>query len=72
MMHTDREVTSEEPSLEAVKEYCRKRCLSIVDTALLEKYVPPEQFNPCAVCQEFDCYGCKFRMTVMPNDAELS
>lgn len=27
-----------EPSYEAIKEYCRKRCLSIVDTALLEKY----------------------------------
>ena len=21
----------------------------------------PEQFNPCTVCQEFDCSGCKFR-----------
>lgn len=28
----------EEPSYEAVKEYCRKRCLSIVDSALLKKY----------------------------------
>ena len=33
----------EEPSYDAVKEYCRKRCLSIVDTALLEKYVPSAQ-----------------------------
>ena len=23
--------------------------------------VEPEQFNPCTVCQEFDCSGCKFR-----------
>lgn len=23
----------------------------------------PEQFNPCTVCQEFDCTGCKFRRT---------
>lgn len=23
----------------------------------------PEQFNPCAICQEFDCTGCKFRRT---------
>ena len=27
-----------EPTLEQIKEYCRKRCLSIVDNALLEKY----------------------------------
>ena len=28
------------------------------------EYMPsaqPEQFNPCTVCQEFDCSGCKFR-----------
>lgn len=24
----------------------------------------PEQFNPCTVCQEFDCTGCKFRRTI--------
>ena len=23
--------------------------------------IEPEQFNPCTVCQEFDCSGCKFR-----------
>lgn len=23
----------------------------------------PEQFDPCAVCQEVDCTGCKFRRT---------
>ena len=23
----------------------------------------PEQINPCTICQEFDCYGCKFRRT---------
>jgi hypothetical protein len=22
-----------------------------------------EHFNPCTVCQEFDCTGCKFRRT---------
>ena len=38
----------EEPSYEAVKEYCRKRCLSIVDTALLGKYMQPvQQWIPC-------------------------
>ena len=26
--------------------------------------VPPAQpKSPCTVCQEFDCYGCKFRRT---------
>ena len=26
-----------------------------------KNYPQPEQFNPCTVCQEFDCTGCKFR-----------
>ena len=34
----DLSAQQEEPSYEAVKEYCRKRCLSIVDSALLKKY----------------------------------
>lgn len=39
----------EEPSYDAVKEYCRKRCLSIVDTALLGKYTPSAQrWIPCS------------------------
>lgn len=38
------EVTEEE-----VKEYCRKRCLCIVDSALIKKYESeqPEQRTPC-------------------------
>jgi hypothetical protein len=28
-----------EPTLEQIEEYCHKRCLSIVDNALLHKYV---------------------------------
>lgn len=28
-----------------------------------KNYQQPEQFNPCTVCQEFDCTGCKFRRT---------
>ena len=28
-----------------------------------KNYPQPEQFNPCTVCQEFDCSGCKFRRT---------
>lgn len=27
------------------------------------KSAQPERFNPCTVCQEFDCTGCKFRRT---------
>lgn len=23
----------------------------------------PELINPCTICQEFDCTGCKFRRT---------
>ena len=26
-----------------------------------KNYPQQEQFNPCTVCQEFDCTGCKFR-----------
>ena len=28
-----------------------------------KNYPQPERFNPCTVCQEFDCTGCKFRRT---------
>lgn len=28
-----------------------------------KNYPQPDQFNPCTVCQEFDCTGCKFRRT---------
>lgn len=39
----------EEPSYDAVKDYCRKRCLSIVDSALLGKYMPSAQrWIPCS------------------------
>jgi len=38
-----------EPTLEQIEEYCHKRCLSIVDNALLHKYVQPEQqWIPCS------------------------
>ena len=30
-----------EPTLEQIEEYCHKRCLSIVDNALLHKYAQP-------------------------------
>ena len=36
----------------------------LVRTMLKELHpAQPEQFNPCTVCQEFDCTGCKFRRT---------
>ena len=31
-----------EPTLEQIEEYCHKRCLSIIDTALLHKYEQAE------------------------------
>lgn len=39
---------------EAVKEYCRKRCLCIVDSALLKKYASaqPEEVIPVAWLEE--------------------
>ena len=32
-----------EPTLEQIEEYCHKRCLSIVDNALLNKYAQESQ-----------------------------
>ena len=38
-----------EPTLEKIEEYCHKRCLSIVDNALLHKYALAEQqWIPCS------------------------
>lgn len=28
-----------------------------------KNYSQSERFNPCTVCQEFDCTGCKFKRT---------
>ena len=44
VLSAQQEVTEEE-----VKEYCRKRCLSIIDSALLKKYVSaqPERCSDC-------------------------
>ena len=52
----------EEPSHEAVKEYCRKRGLSIIDTALLEKY-----FHSAQSEQRWIPFPCPERM---PRDGE--
>lgn len=59
-------LSPEEPSYEAVTEYCRKRCLSIVDTALLEKYVPPAQpeIIRCKNCIHWGKYPVS---TVLPQ-----
>ena len=62
-------VQQEEPSHEAVREYCRKRCLRIVDAVFLEKYAPsvrPEIIHcgECARCQideVFHDYWCDGR-----------
>lgn len=41
-----------------------KDCMDAAHSVLDElPSAQPEQFNPCAVCQEFDCTGCKFRRT---------
>ena len=56
----------EEPSHEAVKEYCRKRGLSIIDTALLEKYFHSAQSEqlwipfPCSERMPEDGKWCLF------------
>ena len=41
-----------EPTLEQIEEYCHKRCLSIVDNALLHKYAQAEIIR---------CKDCKHR-----------
>ena len=52
-------VQQEEPSHEAVREYCRKRCLRIVDAVFLEKYAPSAQpeIIRCKDCRWWDKYG---------------
>lgn len=59
---------SEEPSYEVIKEYCRKRCLSIVDTALLEKYayltVNATEVIRCKDCKYWDIFPTS---TVTPS-----
>ena len=52
---------------EAVKEYCRKRCLCIVDSALLKKYASAQQkplkysgYSICVYCMTGDCAGCVY------------
>lgn len=42
-----------EPTLEQIEEYCHKRCLSIVDNALLHKYAQAEIIR-CKYCN----YAC--------------
>ena len=32
-------------------------------TEIKEMLESEMQVNPCTICQEFDCYGCKFRRT---------
>ena len=41
-------------------EDCRDAAHSVIDEL---PPAQPEQFNPCTVCQEFDCTECKFRRT---------
>jgi hypothetical protein len=41
-----------EPTLEQIEEYCHKRCLSIVDNALLHKYAQAEIIR---------CKDCKYQ-----------
>jgi hypothetical protein len=70
-INTDWDVISRHEAIDALaKEY---RCTDKSDdwdglktAMLIIENLPsaqPEQFNPCTVCQEFDCTGCKFRRT---------
>lgn len=44
---------------EAVKEYCRKRCLCIVDRALLRKYASAQpDITKCGECRHAKERGC--------------
>ena len=54
----------DEPTWEQVKEYCNKRCLDIVDSALRKKWYkdePQTDYTPdCPFCKRYgteDCLG---------------
>ena len=56
----------EQAEVEATRnrKYVFRSAINVIRGNL--KNFPPaqqEQINPCTICQEFDCYGCKFRRT---------
>lgn len=53
---------AELPSAQPVED-ARAMCGECDAWNKYKNYPQPEQFNPCTVCQEFDCTGCKFRRT---------
>ena len=55
-------VLSSLPSAQPVEDV-RAMCGECDAWNKYKNYPQPEQFNPCTVCQEFDCTGCKFRRT---------
>ena len=48
------------PSVQPVED-ARAMCGECDAWNKYKNYPQQEQFNPCTVCQEFDCTGCKFR-----------
>lgn len=50
------------PSVQPVED-ARAMCGECDAWNKYKNYPQPERFNPCTVCQEFDCTGCKFRRT---------
>ena len=57
-----------ETALTYIVEYCGAAFDEDMQRMLKERLdslpsTQQEQFNPCTICQEFDCTGCKFRRT---------
>ena len=54
------EMPTAEPTYEQVKDYCHKRCLSIVDNALLQKYAfaAEPQIIRCEHCEHHEDDDC--------------
>ena len=49
---------------EYMHDICGVAMIRVEDIARILNDMPPIKLeSPCTVCQEFDCYGCKFRRT---------
>ena len=58
------EAITELPSAQPGCEDARAMCGECDAWNQYKNYPQPKHFNPCTVCQEFDCTGCKFRRTI--------
>ena len=63
MLESVKITVGELPSAQPMED-ARAMCSECDAWNKYKNYPQPEQYNPCTVCQEFDCTGCKFRRTI--------